>query len=232
MAKKKEQVFTVIGLGAFGSQVCRVLADSGAKVVAVDSLTDRIDRVKNSVTQAVIMDATSEEGFSKLPLEDTDIAVVAIGDNMEASILSTALLKKAGVRYIIARAISAIHRQVLRQVGADEIINIEEDEGEQLAMRLIAPQILDRIPISKDISIAEVYTPGDFGGQTLIDLDLRSRMRVNVIAIKKNAVELDEQGNPHSNEEILFPDGDYRLDEDDIMLIVGRNQDIEAFNNL
>jgi trk system potassium uptake protein TrkA len=232
MAKIKDLVFTVVGLGAFGMKVCQVISERGGKVIAIDASEERINRVKNLVTQAVIMDATDEEGYKRLSLEDSDVGVVAIGDNVEGSILATALLKKAGVRYLVARAITPVHRQVLSQIGADEVINIEEDMGEQLAVKLIAPQILDLIPISERISMAEIYCPRDFVDKTLADLDLRGRVRLNVVAIKRDSVEVDELGNPHSSEELIFPQAEVVLKTNDILMVVGFNEDIETVKNL
>jgi trk system potassium uptake protein TrkA len=231
MAKIKDLVFTVVGLGAFGMKVCQVISERGGKVIAIDASEERINRVKNLVTQAVIMDATDEEGYKRLSLEDSDVGVVAIGDNVEGSILATALLKKAGVRYLVARAITPVHRQVLSQIGADEVINIEEDMGEQLAVKLIAPQILDLIPISERISMAEIYCPRDFVDKTLADLDLRGRVRLNVVAIKRDSVEVDELGNPHSSEELIFPQAEVVLKTNDILMVVGFNEDIETVKN-
>jgi trk system potassium uptake protein TrkA len=232
MAKKSENVFAVIGLGTFGRRVCEVLSARGASVIAVDSDPVRIDGVKDIVTQAVVMDATDEEGYPKLALEDVGVAVVAIGDNIEGSILATALLKQNGVRYIIARALTNIHRQVLIQVGADDILNLEEDEGERLAVRLIAPQILDRTPLSKDISIAEVYCPDEFFGKTLAELSLRQKLGLTVVAIKRNKLDVDEEGNSLHREDLVFPQGDEPLNEDDILIVVGYNDDIEQLKSV
>jgi trk system potassium uptake protein TrkA len=232
VARVKEKVFAVIGLGSFGRKVSEVLASRGGKVIVIDSDASRIEKVKNQVTQAVIMDATEEEAFGKIPLEDVDIALVAIGDNIEGSILSTALLKQRGVPYIISRALNSIHRQVLLQVGADEIINLEEDEGEQLATRLIAPQILDRTPLSEDISIAEVYCPEEFYGKTLIEINLRERLQLNVVAVKRINLDVDEEGNSKRSDQLIFPEGDTNLLEDDIIIVVGYNENIEALKQI
>jgi trk system potassium uptake protein TrkA len=232
MAKIKDLVFTVVGLGAFGMKVCQVISERGGKVIAIDSSEEAINRVKNQVTQAVIMDATDEAGYKRLSLEDSDVGVVAIGDNVEGSILATALLKRAGVRYLVARAINPIHQQVLSQIGADEVINIEEDMGEQLAVKLIAPQILDLIPISERISMAEIYCPRDFVDKSLSEIDLRGKVRLNIVAIKRDSVEVDELGNPHSSEELIFPDADVKLKTNDILMVVGFNEDIETVKNL
>ncbi len=232
MAKMKDLVFTVVGLGAFGMKLSQIIAERGGKVIAIDSSEERVNLVKNHVTQAVIMDATDEEGYRRLSLEDSDVGVVAIGDNVEGSILATALLKKAGVRYLVARAINPLHRQVLTQIGADEVINIEEAMGEQLAVKLIAPQVLDLIPISENISMAEIYCPRDFVDKTLEEIDLRAKLRLNIVAIKRDNVEVDELGNPHSKDELIFPEAKLQLKANDILMVVGFNDDINTVKNL
>ena len=114
-----DKTFAVIGLGTFGYKLCEVLSDKGAKVIAIDNDAGLVDRVRAMVTQAVLVDATDQEGIGNAPLEDVDVAIVAIGDNMEASILATALLKQNAVPYVVSRAISELHQKVLQRVGAD-----------------------------------------------------------------------------------------------------------------
>ncbi len=224
----KERVFVVIGLGIFGRQVALELAGKGGKVIAVDNQAKHVEAVKDGVTQAVLVDSTDEEGLSSLGLDEVDVAIVAIGDAIESGILTTAILKRSGVPYIIARAVSDIHAQVLRQVGADEVINLEVDEGRRIAQRLIAPHVLDRIPISSSISFAEVYVPRSFINSTLVRLDLRKRFSINVVAIKRNKLSVDEVGNPVKDEEVIFPESDTMLLDQDVLLVVGKNEDIEA----
>ncbi len=224
----KERVFVVIGLGIFGRQVALELSAKGGKVIAVDNQAKHVEAVKDGVTQAVLVDSTNEEGLASLGLDEVDVAIVAIGDAIESGILTTAILKRSGVPYIIARAVSDIHAQVLRQVGADEVINLEVDEGRRIAQRLIAPHVLDRIPISSSISFAEVYVPRSFINSTLIRLDLRKRFSINVVAIKRNKLSVDEVGNPVKDEEVIFPESDTMLLDQDVLLVVGKNEDIEA----
>ena len=228
----KEKVFVVVGLGTFGRRVCVVLGEKGGKVIAIDQDPALVDRIKDEVTQAILLDTTDEESLSKVPLEDSDFAVVAIGDNIEASVLSTALLKRAGVPYILSRAVNEIHGQVLKQVGADEVVNIEIDEGTRIAQRLISPEVLDRVPLSKAMSMAEVYVQRNFWGKSLGELDLRRHSGVNVVAIRRNVTTVDELGNPLQNEEIIFPDAATELSESDVVMVVGRNEDIDAFKEL
>lgn len=224
----KERVFAVIGLGTFGRHVSLELSARGGKVLAIDNQPKQVEALKDAVTQAVLVDATDEEGLASLSLGEVDVAIVAIGDAIEAGILTTAILKRSGVPYIVARAVSDIHAQVLRQVGADEVINLEVDEGRRIAQRLIAPHVLDRIPISSSISFAEVYVPRSFVNSTLVRLDLRKRFSINVVAIKRTKLSVDEVGNPVKDEEVVFPESDTMLLEQDVLLVVGKNEDIEA----
>lgn len=225
----KEKVFAVIGLGTFGRKVCEVLVEKGGKVLAIDVNADLIERVKDTVTQAVLLDSTDEEALGRVPFEDVAVAIVAIGDNIESSIITTALLKKVGIPYIVARAISDIHQQVLKQVGADEVINIEIEEGQRIAQRLISPEVLDRISITESISVAELYVPKVFVGESLQKLDLRKKLRVNIVSIRRIVLSVDEEGNPVKNEDVVFPDANEALQESDLLLVVGKNEDIDAF---
>jgi trk system potassium uptake protein TrkA len=225
----KESTFVVFGLGAFGRQLCETFAEKRAAVIAVDSQADLVERVKDTVTQAIRIDSTDEEALGQISFENTRTAIVAIGENVEASILTTALLKRFGIPHILARAVSDIHAQVLRQVGADEVVNLEIDEGRSIASRLAAPEILDNTPISDSISIAELYAPEPLLGRELLKLDLRRRYRVNVIAVKRVELGVDEVGNPDKREIVLFPEPQTVLQERDVLLIVGKNEDIDRF---
>ncbi|MBU1078626.1 MAG: TrkA family potassium uptake protein [Spirochaetes bacterium] len=223
----KEKVFAVFGLGTFGYEVCTVLSSKGAKVIAVDNQNKLVERIKDDVTQAILMDSTDEELMMSLPLEDIDIAVIAIGDNIEASIITAALLKKLGIPYIIARAISDIHGQVMKQVGANEIINIEIEQGRRIANKLIAPFILDHIPLSANQSLAEIRIPKDFVGKSLHQLDIRKKYNINVLSIKRTKTSIDDHGNPVKEETALSPKPNDILKENDIIVVIGTDKDID-----
>ena len=167
--------------------------------------------------------------MSRVPFEDVSMAIVAIGDNIESSILTTAQLKRVGIPYIVARAVSDIHQQVLKQVGADEVVNIEIEEGQRIAQKLISPEVLDRISITESMSIAELYVPKNFVGESLAKLDLRKKLRVNIVSIRRIVLSVDEEGNPVKNEEVIFPEANEVLKESDLLLLVGKNEDIDAF---
>ena len=223
-------VFAVFGLGMFGRELCHRLAEKGSKVIAIDKNADLIDRIKDTVAQAVLLDSTDEESFRSAPLENVDIAIVAIGDNIESSILTTALLKQLGIPFILARAVSEIHARVLTKIGADRIINIEVEEGQRIAQELIAPAILEKVPISRTISIAEIQIPKSFVKKTLVELDLRRTFHVTLVSVKRIFYSVDNLGNPVQDEVVLFPDPNEALKENDVLLIVGENADIERLN--
>ncbi len=225
----KETLFAVIGLGTFGNQVCQAIMEKGGRVLAIDNRSEIIERIKDTVTQAVLVDATDENALASLPFEEVDIAVVAMGENTEASILITAILKKIGISYILARSSSEIHTQVLKQIGADEVINIEISEGKRIAQKLLAPEILDRIPISESITVAELFVSKSFTEKELSRLNLRKKFNINIIAVKRSKIAIDELGNPVNSEELIFPDANTKLKEHDILLVVGKNEDIDIF---
>jgi trk system potassium uptake protein len=227
-----DRVFAVFGLGAFGRQLCETFMEKGATVIAVDNEATLIESVKDDVTQAIRIDSTDEESLGQLPLEDIQTAIVAIGDNIEASILTTALLKRKGIPYILSRAISEIHMQVLRQIGADEVVNLEIDEGKRIAQRLVSPEIVERTILGETLSLAELKAPKVLTGKPLIKLDLRSRFRVGIVIIRRVRISVDEVGNPTRKEQAIFPNAETVLEEEDVLLVVGKNADIEAFTEL
>lgn len=222
------KVYAVIGLGSFGRRVCEVLSDRGMSVIAVDNDPMLVERIRDSVTQSIRLDTTDPEQMRQAPLEDVDVGIVAIGENVEASILSTALLRRVGVPYIFARAVSDVHYQVLRQIGAHEVVNIEIDSGERIAQQLIAPDVLDQIPISEGISLAEIFVPDGLAGKTLADLDLRNKFGITVVGIKRINLSVDEAGNTARSEAIDFAAADSKVDRTDTLIVVGADEDITS----
>ncbi len=228
----KEKVFAVFGLGTFGLEVCRVISEKGGKVIAIDNQTELIEKVKNLVTQAILIDSTDEQSLKNAPIEDIDVAVVGIGQNIESSILTTAVLKNLGVPYIIARAVSDIHAQVLKQVGATEVINIEIEEGKRIASRMVSPDILDKVYLGQNQILAEVICSKNMSGKTILDIDLRKKLNVNIISIKHTSTKIDELGNPVVENIVDFPAPTTVIQKDDILVVVGREKDIDKLKDI
>jgi trk system potassium uptake protein TrkA len=228
----KEKVFAVFGLGVFGTEVSRTLSQKGAKVIAVDVDKKAVEKMKDVVTQAVLLDSTDEEALRNAGLQDADVAIIAMGKNVGVSILTTILLKNLGVPCIIARAMFDLHAQVLRKIGATEVINIEIEQGSRIANRLVTPDIVDMIPVSADQAITELRIPKEFAGKSLHDLELRKKYNVNVISIKRTKTDIDDMGNPKREELVFSPKPMDILNINDILVILGSQGDIEKLKEM
>lgn len=228
----EEKVFAVFGLGTFGFEVCQVLADSGEKVIAIDNTPRNIERIKDTVSKALLLDSTDAETLAEAPLEDVDVAIVAMGDDLQASILTTAVLKNMGIPYIVARSVSEIHSKVLRQIGANEIVNPEIEEGSRLALRLVSPDVLATIPLNQDYSIAEMYVPSDLIDKPFYKTEIIRENRLQMIAVERRSSSVDDLGNPLDKSIMLRSEADDVFKADDVLFLFGRNSDIEKFKDL
>jgi len=216
--------FAVIGLGRFGMTVAETLAKKGAPVLAIDSDPDVIERVKDMVSDAIQMDSTDESALRQSGVLDVDVVVVSIGECVEASILTTALLKRMGAKMIVARANSDIHGQILKLVGADRVVYPEYDEGVRIANTIFLPSILERVEFPGGITLTEMRAPKKFVGKTLSELQLRTKYGINVVFFKREGA---KKGEPETR---FVPKPDYRISKDDIMVIVGDTKAIESLH--
>lgn len=212
------KTFVVIGLGRFGQSVALNLSELGYDVLAIDKSQETIQSISRRVTHAVIGDATDEAVLNSLGVRNFDTAVVAIGDNMEASIMVTVLLKELGVEQVVAKAQNPLHATVLDKVGADMVVFPEIDMGERLAHRLAQSNILDYIEISPEYSIVEIALPESWVGRTIKNLDIRAKYGLNIIAIKSH------------NQINISPDPDERFEKDDIIVVLGANDDLDKIH--
>ncbi|QAA32000.1 potassium channel family protein [Clostridium manihotivorum] len=206
--------FVVIGLGRFGTSVAKTLYDLGNDVLAIDVDEDLVQDISDSVTHAVQMDATDESALKTLGLRNFDVAVITIGENIQASVMVTLLVKELGVKYIVAKGHSDLHAKVLYKIGADRVVLPEKDMGVRVAHNLVSSTILDYIDLSPDYSIIEIETPKEWHNSSIRDLSLRTRFGINVMAIKK---EHDINITPNA-EEIIEPG--------DIIVAIGSTEDL------
>ncbi|NBD27705.1 potassium channel family protein [Paenibacillus glycinis] len=211
MAKKQ---YAVIGMGRFGSSVAQELSDLGFEVLAIDVSEQKIQEASNWVTHAVAVDSTDEEALRSLGLRNFDVVVVAIGEDIQASILTTLILKELGVPELIVKAQNELHGKVLNKIGADKVVFPERDMGLRVAHHLISPNILEYIELSNDYSIVEMKAPDFTIGRNLMQLDIRARFKCNVLAIKKGT------------EMNIAPSAENVIQEDDVLVIVGKTEDL------
>lgn len=207
--------FAVIGLGRFGSSVATTLSALGHSVLGVDSDESRITGIMNQVTKVVQVDATDEESLRSLGLKNMDAVIVAVGQDLQASILVTLLLKDMGVKYVVAKASGDLHGKVLTKIGADRVVFPEKEMGARVARNLASTSILDYIELSPHVSIMEITAGGGLVGKTLRQLDFRNKFGVNVLAIK------------HDEEVNVAPRADDLIEHGDVLVVLGSNHNLE-----
>lgn len=178
--------FAVIGLGRFGSSVARCLSQMGHEVLGIDQDEDKIQEMANILTHAVQADATDEATLKSLGIRNFDCVIVSIGQDIQASILVTLLVKELGVKYVVAKALNDLHGKVLSRIGADRVVYPERDMGVRVAQNLVAANVLDYIELAPHVTICELVAPERLVGKTLRQLNLRSRYGVNIMAIKRD----------------------------------------------
>lgn len=184
MSKAKRKQFLVAGLGLFGTSVAVTLQGLGYEVYALDNDESLVQDLSSLLTYVVSGDASDRKTLQALPLEDIDVAVVAIG-NVERNMMTTMLLKELGIKQVVAKAINNLHGAMLSKIGADKVVYAERDMGERVAHNLISAGVMDYIELSGEISVMSLPIPTEFIGKNLIEADLRRRYDVNVVAIKR-----------------------------------------------
>lgn len=221
----------VIGLGNFGSTVAKELTEQGAQVIAIDEKKERVEDIKEFVSYSVALDTTDKEALKSINIQDIDVAIVCIGENVEANLLTTLLLKKMGVKKIWARAINPLQYEILKTLEVDEIISLEEEMGKTVAKSLISANVTKHIFIAPGHSIMEIKVPERFIGKTIRQIDPRKKFNINIIGVKINVPEIDEFGQRTFKEELEdVPSPDKPLEEDNILLVMGRDENIEKFS--
>ena len=184
MRKAKRKQFLVAGLGLFGTSVALTLQQMGYEVYALDSEEGLVQDLSTQLNYVVCGDASDRKTLQSLPLEDIDVAVVAIG-NVERNMMCTMLLKELGIKQVVSKAINNLHGAMLSKIGADKVVYAERDMGERVAHNLISAGVMDYIELSGEISVMSLPIPTEFIGKNLIEADLRRRYDVNVVAIKR-----------------------------------------------
>ncbi len=212
--------FVVIGLGRFGSAVANTLYNMGYEVMGIDISEERTQNAKDFTTHAVQVDAIDENSLKSLGVRNFDVAIVGIGQDIQASILTTLILKEMGIEYVVAKAQNELHGKVLYKTGADRVIFPERDMGVRVANNLTSTNILDYIELAPDYSIVEITAPDFMVGKSLKEVDLRAKLGVNVVAIK-------------SGKDIsVSPTADTIIKDGDILVAIGNNDKLKKIEEL
>jgi len=209
--------FAVIGLGRFGGSICRALSEQGLEVLAIDSDEDRVNEYSAIASHAVVGDSTDEAVLKSLGIRNFDHVIVAIGDSIQNSILTTLILKELGVRNVTAKAQNDYHEKVLIKIGADKVVHPERDMGRKIANNIASSSVLDYLELSDKHSIVEIIANEKLGGHTILQLDIRARYGLNIVAIKRGSNIIVS---PQASETIL---------SEDVLIVIGTDEDINRF---
>lgn len=225
--------FLIVGLGTFGMSLAKALTNKKAQILALDINKEKVDDATSMGINAVVADSTEEKILRKLGMSDFDVAIVAIGENIEASILTTLLLKDLGIKHIIVKSMNEHHSRIAAKVGADKVIYPEEDMAVKLADSLLSPSIIEEIELSKEYNLVEIVLPKVFYNKSLRESKLKEEYNLTVVAIKRKETVISDAGNADIVEEILVsPDSKEVLQEGDVILVVGREADTERIRQL
>ena len=212
--------YVVIGLGRFGSEVARQLCIQGCEVLAIDTENELVQRISDDVTQAVVADARDKGVLKALGVKDFDCAVVGIGGDLANSVLTVMNLKELGVPQVVCKAHDQTHKEVLLKLGADRVVIPEMENACRLAKSLASKNVLDYIELSEDYGIIDVPAPGVWEGKTLIELNVRAKLGVNILAVKRNGGIT------------VSPAADFAIAAGDVVVILGSTAALKAVQKL
>jgi trk system potassium uptake protein TrkA len=212
--------YLVIGLGRFGASVARTLNKLGQEVLAVDSDEERVKYISADVTHAIQADTTDANLLKSIGARNFDVAIVAIGENSQANIMTTLLLKELGVPYVVAKALNKLQGRVLEKVGADRVVYPERDMGKRVAHNLVSNN-LDYMQLAQGYRIEELRAPDKFAGKNLKDLNLRNKYGVTVLLIR------------HENGDLIAsPAGDAVIEAGDFLVVLGKDEMLDRLEQM
>ncbi|PKP22347.1 MAG: potassium transporter TrkA [Bacteroidetes bacterium HGW-Bacteroidetes-21] len=222
--------FIIIGLGNFGFSLAEKLAQLGNEVIGVDREIEKIENIKDKITHAICMDCKNQEVVKNLPLKDTDVVVVCIGEDEGANLLTTALLKKLNVGRLVSRSVSPIHETILEAMGVTEIVRPEEEASERWAKKLTNTGLIDTFELTNLYSINEIKVPKRFVGKTIQEVGFNKNYNVIVLSLMKSVREKNFLGINKSTTQFKvqgIATDEMILHEDEIMVVYGHNNDIK-----
>ena len=232
MSSSKKSI-AVLGMGQFGYQLAISLTQKNFEVLALDSDPEMIDEVKELVSEAIIIDTTDEKAMRSINIDTVDIAIVAIGSNVQSSLLSTALLQRLGLVDIHVRHINSLQENILKSIGIKHIVSIEKEMGIQVSNTLSTDRVGRYISISERHSLMEIQVPEGFVGKSLKDLHIRSQFRVNIVGIKTRVPTVNDNGEvTYVIEMTDVPDPNYPLTKEDLLVIAGTDDNLRKFIQL
>ena len=223
--------FAVIGLGRFGYSVAESLVQKGCEVLAIDREEAKIQAISDIATFAVQCDATDERALKAVSTQNVDVAVVSIGENIEASILIVQTLHEMGITSIIAKAVTNIHGKILSNLGVTEVIYPERDAAIRLAHRLVSPKVLDYLELAPGYSVEEVAVPDRLSGMSIKETKIRELHNLNIIGIKKQVNRMIKGKLKKEDTFNFTPSPSDMIEKGDVLVMIGKEHDLDGFSN-
>lgn len=220
--------YVIIGLGNFGASLAEKLTKMGNEVIGVDVSMSKVEAIKDRITHAVNLDSTDITAVSNLPLKDTDVVIVGIGEDKGANIMATALMKQLHVKRLISRAVSPLQEMVLEAMGVDEIIHPEEETAERWSKKLNLQGVVDSFEVNRDYSIVETTIPEEYDGRTLEEISLKRNYDIIVLTTISLSTERNMLGAEREISNVQgVASGKTVLHKGDIMVLYGHNKNIK-----
>ncbi|MEK0399575.1 TrkA family potassium uptake protein [Tetragenococcus halophilus] len=215
-----KQNYAIIGLGRFGGSICQTLVESGQEVLAIDKNEDRANAYMDIATHVVVGNAQDEMTLRSLGIRNFDQVIIAIGEDIQASILVTLMVKEMGVPNILAKANNGYHARVLEKIGADKVVHPERDMGIRIARKMVSSNILDSIELSDEYSLAEIRVKNKkFFNKTLLEMDFRRRFGLTIVAVRRR-----------NGDVIASPAAEEVVRENDHLLVIGNVEEVDQLD--
>ena len=220
----------IIGLGNFGSSLGEKLTQKGNEVIGIDNSMNKVELFKEKISHTICMDSTDEVAVSGLPLKETDMVIVAIGEDQGSNVMTTALFKNLKVERLISRAINPLHEKVLKAIGVDEIVHPEEETAERWAKKLCIKNVIDSFELDDEHSIIEVKTPEKYIGKTVREIDLKRKHNILILTTIKKTESKSLIGNSKLENIVQgVASADTVIAQDDVLVLYSSNKDLESF---
>lgn len=222
--------FIIVGLGNFGASLAEKLTQQGNEVIGIDSSMSKVTAFKEKISHTICMDATDEQTVMDLPLKNTDIVIVCIGENQGTNVMATALFKNLDVKRLISRSINALHENVLRAIGVDEIVRPEEETAERWAKKLCLKGVIDSFELNKNFSVVEVIVPDVFIGKTIEEIGFRKNYNIVILTIMKTTEKSSFLGKSKVVTNVQgIPQPETVLEKGEVLVMYGANKDLQKF---
>lgn len=222
--------FIIIGLGNFGGSLAEKLTQQGNEVIGVDSRDEKVVAYKDKLSHTICMNATDQSAISHLPVKNSDVVMVCIGEDEGANIMITAHFKNLGVKRLISRSINPLHESVLQALGVNEIVRPEEETAERWAKKLCLIGVVDSFELNKNFSIVEIIVPQKYTGRTIEEVKFREQHNVLILTIIRDVQEKSFLGRSKTVSNVQgIPDPTTMLQQDDIIVLYGANEDLQRF---